>query len=425
MKILYIHQYFTTREGTLGTRSYEFAKYFVKKGHQVTVLTGDSYLPPMEGEEAGWFTRTCTVDGIRIIAVKNAYSNYMGFLRRALAFFAFVFFSTWIALFLKRHDLVFATSTPLTVAITALLLKKLRRIPFVFEVRDLWPEAPIQMGAVRSRLAIRLLRWLERTTYREAVQVVGLSPGMVAGILDTGIPQEKVSMIPNCSDLELFDPSNATVQGSAAVIRRKLSLEGKLVVLHGGAMGVANGLDSLIRTAILLQQLGESEIFFIFAGEGKTRPEMEKTAREQGLTNILFTGAVPRKEMPLYLSMADVTVTSFRPLPILATNSPNKFFDSLAAGKPVIVNAAGWTKEIVESYGVGFYVDPHEPENLARLLRAVKNDKERLWDMGIRARRLAEEKYDRIKLAGQMEELLAKALNQAQTVSARGRVWAK
>ncbi|HZG17448.1 MAG TPA: glycosyltransferase family 4 protein [Candidatus Bathyarchaeia archaeon] len=425
MKILYIHQYFTTRDGTLGTRSYEFAKYFVQKGHQVTVLTGDAYLPAMEGEKAGWFTRTCTVDGIRIIAVKNAYSNYMGFLRRVLAFFAFVFFSTWIALFLKRHDLVFATSTPLTVAITAILLKKLRGTPFVFEVRDLWPKAPIQMGVIRSKHAIRLLRWLERTTYREATQVVGLSPGMVAGILETGIPEEKVSMIPNCCDLELFDPTNTTVQESAAVLSRHLSLEGKLVVLHGGAMGIANGLDFIIHAASLLQQQGDNEICFVLAGDGKTRPELEGMCRERELTNIIFAGSIPRKEMPLYLAMSDLTITSFRPLPILATNSPNKFFDSLAAGKPVIVNAAGWTKEIVESYGVGFYVDPHQPESLARLLLAIKSGKESLRDMGIRARRLAEEKYDRIKLASQMEDILTKALTQAQTVTAKGRVWAK
>nr|WP_239565167.1 glycosyltransferase family 4 protein [Brevibacillus fulvus] len=408
----------------MGTRSFEFAKHFVRKGHDVTVLTGDAYLPPLAGERQGRFTRTGTIDGVRIIAVKHAYSNYMGYFRRVLAFLLFLFHSFWIALFLRRPDLVLATSTPLTVAIVALSLKWLKGVPFVFEVRDLWPEAPIQVGAIRSPWLIGGLRFLERLTYRQAVSVVGLSPGMVEGILQTGTPAQKVAMIPNCSDLDLFlAPADTRVE--LAQLRRRFGLSDQLVVLHGGAMGIANGLDYVVRAAILLQQWGEQDICFLFAGDGKMKPQLELMCQQHGLTNLIFTGPVPRKEMPLYLSICNLTITSFLPLPIFATNSPNKFFDSLAAGKPVIVNSAGWTKEIVESERIGFYVNPTDPAELAALLQSLKSDKETLAAMGLRARRLAEERFERGKLADQMERVLVAAYEQGRSIDAKGRIYAK
>ncbi|MGE5704409.1 MAG: glycosyltransferase family 4 protein, partial [Clostridia bacterium] len=204
MNILYVHQYFTTREGSLGTRSYEFSKYLLRQGHQVTMLTGDSSLQGVLPVKRGWLHKRYVIDGIQVIAVNNHYSNYMGFFRRIVAFIGFVLFACFYGLFMKRPDIVLATSTPLTVAIPALVMKKLRSIPFVFEVRDLWPEAPIQIGAIRSPLAIALLQALERKTYREASQLVALSPGMAQGIFATGIAEDKVTLIPNCSDLELF-----------------------------------------------------------------------------------------------------------------------------------------------------------------------------------------------------------------------------
>ncbi|MFS0555431.1 glycosyltransferase family 4 protein [Brevibacillus sp. 179-C8.2 HS] len=417
IKILYIHQYFTTRDGATGTRSYEFAKYLVKQGHEVTLLTGDSSLPKVHRDQIKGFYHRFAIDGIQVIAVRNRYSNYMGFFRRAFAFFSFVFLSILIGLFVKRHDVVLATSTPLTVAIPALFIKKLRRTPFVFEVRDLWPEAPIQLGAIRSPFLISMLRSLERKTYKEAAHIVALSPGM-----EEGVGRPNVTLIPNCSDLDMFCADNMDPEDLEACRRKYGLATDKLIVIHGGAMGVANGLEYMTDAAKILHDRAEHDILLVLAGEGKTRPQLEKFCMENNLKNVIITGSVPRKEVPILLALSDITMTSFKNIPILATNSPNKFFDSLAAAKPVIVNSAGWTKDIVEKHNIGFYVDPDHPEQLANLLVELKNQSHDLVEMGERARKLAEDKYERIKLAAQMEAVLVQAAHSSQFVESKRRV---
>jgi len=421
MKVLYIHQYFTTRDGAQGTRSYEFAKHLVKEGHEVTMLTGDSALQSLEPTEEGIFTRRYLIDGIHVIAVHNSYSNYMSFFRRVLSFFSFVLLSTIICLTLKKQDIVLATSTPLTVVIPALLMKKLKRVPFVFEVRDLWPEAPIQIGAIRSPLLISLLRYLEKKAYKEAEHVVALSPGMADGVRQTGIDPDKVSMIPNCSDLDMFSPDKVDPSMVEDFTNRH-GLAGKLVITHAGSMGIANGLEYVVEAARLLAEQQETTIVFVLAGDGKTKPELEAFCRMHALSNVMFIGSIPRKEMPVLLAASHLTITSFKDFPILTTNSPNKFFDSLAAGKPIIVNSAGWTKEIVEKHGAGFFVDPKKPDELASLLIQVKNGSYDLTAMGVHARVLAQDTYERIKLATQMEAILGKAVSRLRVVSSNRRV---
>lgn len=405
MNILYIHQYFTTREGATGTRSYEFSKYLVKQGHKVTVITGDSMLSSVRPNKETFLTKHYLIDGINVIAIRNKYSNYMGNIQRILSFLKFMFASCLIGLRQKNYDIVYATSTPLTVAIPAICLKIFKKIPYVFEVRDLWPEAPIQIGAIKSKVLIKFLRMIEKKAYDESAHIVTLSPGMSDGVYQTGIPKNKVTMIPNCSDLDLFDEKINDL-----TYESKYKLKDKFVVVHGGSMGIANGLDYVIDAAIELKKKEVNDIVFVLAGDGKTRPYLEKKSRENNLNNVVFTGSISRKDMPKLLSLANITITSFRNLPILATNSPNKFFDSLAAGKPVIVNSNGWTREIVEKHNIGYYVDPESPKQLAQLLIEIKNKKEMLEEMGKRARQLAEEQYERSKLAKQVERILVGVL---------------
>lgn len=407
MRVLYIHQYFTTRDGTTGTRSYEFAKYLTKQGHSVTVITGDSFLKKIEPIKQSVFTKEYKLAGIRVIAIKNNYSNYMGFIQRIISFLKFMILSSVVALKLKNHDIIYATSTPLTVAIPALLTKKIKKVPYIFEVRDLWPEAPIQIGAIKSRISIRLLKSLEKKTYREARRIVTLSPGMEKGVLDTGISEKKVITIPNCSDLDLF----GDISEKPDALLSKYQIHDKFVVVHGGSMGIANGLDYIVNAAIELKKRSVNDVVFMLTGDGKTKPMLEKMCLEYKLNNVIFTGLVPRKDMPKILKVSDITITSFKNIPILATNSPNKFFDSLAAGKPVIVNSNGWTKDIVEKSKIGFYVDPEKPEELADLLINIKHKRAELKKMGENARILAQEKYERSRLAKKVEELLISSLN--------------
>ncbi|ESU71412.1 hypothetical protein T260_13485 [Geobacillus thermopakistaniensis] len=409
MKILYIHQYFSARNGTTGTRSYEFSKYLVKQGHAVTMLTSNVFVKSLRPEKTHMLYDEYEIDGIRVVAIKNDYSNYMSYFKRILSFLKFMVLAIYVGLKLEKHDIVYATSTPLTVALPALIIKKIKKVPFVFEVRDLWPEAPIQIGAIKSPFLIKILRAFEKKTYQEASHIVALSPGMKEGVISTGINPNTVKMIPNCSDIDLF--GKEINEQDKQVLINKYQLHGKFVVIHGGSMGVANGLDYIIKAAIELKKLGDRDVIFILTGDGKTKPYLEQMCKENNLDNVIFTGAVPRQEMPNLLAISDITITSFKNIPILATNSPNKFFDSLAASKPVIVNSNGWTRKIVEDYNIGYYVDPDHPIQLAQLLLEIKEKRDVLEEMGKRARKLAEEKFERIKLAKQVEQVLIDTLN--------------
>jgi len=341
-------------------------------------------------------------DGIKIIAVKNKYSNYMSYSRRMISFFKFMLLSSWIALKERNIDIIFATSTPLTVAVPALIVNKIKKVPYVFEVRDLWPEAPIQLKAIKSPLLIKLLRKFELMVYKNSRHIIALSPGMEEGILKTGVDKNKVTMIPNCSDLDLFNRHSLPDKD----LIDKYQLKDKFIVLHAGSMGVANGLDYIIEAARLLGN--DSNIVFILAGDGSQRPFLSRLCEQYGLSNVIMTGPVPRKLMPQYFALSNITITSFANIPILSTNSPNKFFDSLAAGKPVIVNSPGWTKDLVLKYNIGFYVDPEKPSELAKLLLELKENKYDLEEMGKRARELAETQYNRITLASKLEAVLQK-----------------
>ncbi|MFZ4451742.1 glycosyltransferase family 4 protein [Salibacterium aidingense] len=402
MRILYIHQYFTTRDGAGGTRSYEFAKQWVQRGHQVTIITTDNKLQSYHPVTQGFFFDKYLIDGITVYAVHVPYSNYMSYFKRMLSFFKFTFYSSLRGLFLRKYDVVFATSTPLTVGIPALILHYFKRKPFVFEVRDLWPEAPIQMGAINSKPVIKLLKALERQIYTKATHVIALSPGMRKGVLDEGVAHEKVTVVPNCSDLDLFKDYD---EDAVQQISKQYNLRDHFSLIHNGSMGIANGLDYIIEAA-KISKGNNDNIVYILTGDGKEKPRLEELCEKYQLDNVIFTGKVIKKDIPNYVNAADMAITTFKNIPILATNSPNKFFDAIAAGKPVIVNSNGWTKDIVETYENGFYVNPEEPNELVEKLHNIKNDQVSLQKMGDNSRKLAEKEYDRVKLARDVENIL-------------------
>ncbi|GGF22676.1 glycosyltransferase WbuB [Halobacillus andaensis] len=402
MRILYIHQYFKTRGDAGGTRSYEFGRHLVNKGHEVTVLTTDiNYDYPVEKFSKN--AKVYNIDGMKVIAVKGKYSNYMSYPKRILSFLSFMINSTFISLKeSKKYDVIFATSTPLTVAVPALITKKINKTPYIFEVRDLWPEVPIKVGAIKNKIIIKLLKILETTTYKNAEHIVALSPGMQDGVINTGISKNKTTLVPNCSDIDLFGKKNAKAVPMLSTLKKKYNL----IVTHGGSMGVANGLDYIIKTAKYLKEKGVEDICFVLTGDGKTKPKLESMVNKHRLDNVIFLGKISKENMPNVLEGSDITLTIFKNLPILATNSPNKFFDSLAAARPTIVNSNGWTKDIVEDNQIGFYVNPEKPSELGELLIDLKKEKEMLKEMGRRARQLAEKQYDRKKLAEKVEKIL-------------------
>jgi glycosyltransferase involved in cell wall biosynthesis len=404
VRILYLHQFFVTREGTGGTRSYEFARHLVAGGHEVTMVTAASAAsgPGAISERE--------VDGIRVVEVRGGYGDYvkataMGYGRRLAAFGRFAAAATAAAVRGPRPDVVFATSPPLTMALPGIVAARRWKAPLVFEVRDLWPEAPIQMGALRSPLAQRLARELERAVYREAAEVVALSPGMRDGVVAAGASPEHVSLIPNASDLDLFspavDPGDLRAQAGIG--------EGDFVCAYFGTMGEANDLTQVVDAAALLRARGETGVAFVLQGDGKRRAELERAVCERGLDNLKLLPAGDKHAAARLAAASDACLTLFKDVPILATNSPNKLFDTFAAGRPAIVNTDGWQRELVERNEAGVYVAPADGAALADRVLFLRDNPDVARRYGENARKLAEREFDRRLLAERLRGVLERA----------------
>ncbi len=394
MKIVYIHQYFTIPSEPGGTRSYWIAKALVDKGHKVVMITSTNKSHPNASVD--------NIDGIEVHYIKNEYSNYMSKLAKLKSFARFLIKSIKEAMKEKDVDIVFATSTPLTVGGVALALKRLKNWPYIFEVRDLWPEFPIQIGAIKNKFLQNTLRKFEKRIYQRSNHVVALSPGMKEGVVAAGTPEEKVTMIPNMSKPEEFFPHEQDLK-----IAREFGIDTeKFNIIHFGSMGRANGLQYIVETAKIARDKGLTDVEFLFMGEGATLPDLKELVREYGLKNVKFLGNHPMKTVAEVVNLCDASITSFLNLPILQTNSPNKLFDSLSAGKPIIVNSAGWTKDLVENENCGFYVNPEDPSDFVEKITIFKDDSNKLEEWGNNARKLSETTFNRSLLANQVAEVI-------------------
>lgn len=391
MKILYLHQYFKTPAEPGGTRSYWMAKELIKNGHEVIIITSKD----LNGEKK----EMVTIDGIQVIYLNEAYDQNMSVFRRLKAFLNFVWKSTLVANKQKHIDFVIATSTPLTIGIPALFLKWSKNTPYVFEVRDLWPEVPIQMGAIKNPFLKWLTRKFEKTIYENAEHVIALSPGMREGVMKY-VPKEKTSMVPNMAKKDEFWPREKNVD-----LEKRLGLNPKsFKVIHFGALGLANGADAIVESAKRLKD--DDSIEFLFVGGGATEEQLKEECLINDLENVKFLGRFNMEDTSEIVNLSDVSMVSFKDLPILYTNSPNKFFDSLSAGKPIIVNSAGWTKNIVEEYNCGYYVNPNHPQELVDKIIYLRENPDKLKSLGKNARKLAELKFDKSILTRKFIEVI-------------------
>jgi glycosyltransferase involved in cell wall biosynthesis len=341
------------------------------------------------------------VDGIDVLYLNIPYANRYSAPVRLASFTAFTVAASVAGALQQRPDVVFASSTPLTIGIAGLLTARAKRVPFVFEIRDLWPAVPVELGALKSGPAIGTAKWLERRLYRGAERIVVLSEGSREELRRRGIPDEKLVFIPNAADLDVFRPD--VVDGS---FRARHGLEDRFVALYAGAMGRANGLDQLVEAAEALRRWGDTRVTIVAIGDGGELPRLEERARELGLENLLFLPPVPKEELAGLVGAADVTLTIFAPYPILETNSPNKFFDSLAAGKPVVVNLGGWLRGLVEEHDAGVWVPGGNAEGLAGALSALAANPARVEQMGRNARALAEREFGRDEMADRLARTL-------------------
>jgi len=393
VRLLYFHQHFATPQGSSGTRSYEFARALIARGHQVTMICGAHKLSGLDlpyDEARGWHRGN--VDDIDVISLPLAYSNRDSLVRRGLAYVRFALRSVRLALTLDC-DLVFATSTPITAVIPGLAAKWLRGKPFVFEVRDLWPELPRALG-LRNPFLLGGMSLLEFLGYRSADACIGLSPGIVEGIRARADERLPVAMIPNGCDLEAFNPAK----------RSRLTLPGigpdDFVAGFTGAHGVANGLDALLDVAEELKRRGDTRVKFAFIGDGKEKERLASRAAELGLTNCLFFPPVPKTELGAITASLDCGLMVLKDIPAFYRGtSPNKFFDYIAAGIPVVNNYPGWLAGLITEHRCGIVVPPGNVAAFADALQSLAADAVERRAMGTAARTLAEKEFARPLLA--------------------------
>lgn len=399
MHVIYIHQFFNTLEMSGSTRSLELARRLVAAGHSVDVIT--SLQEPTA--RRSWFTTN--VSGIKVHWLPVKYSNRMNYPTRVIAFFKFAIGAAIRA----RHvpgDVVFATSTPLTIAIPGVYAARRRGIPMVFEVRDLWPDVPIAIGALNNPILRFAVKALERFAYSNSAAVIALSPGMAQGVLRTGYPPGRVTIVPNGADLELFQRN--ALQGRA--FRRRMGIEDrKILVGYLGTLGRLNGVSYLVRIAAALKH--DERFVFLTVGDGLESEKVTALARAEGVLgrNFLMLSQVPKIEVPALFSGVDIATSLFLPIPEMEANSANKFFDALAAGCCVAINYGGWHAELLREAGAGIKLDA-DPRHAASELQALADEPGRIQSAGVNARKLAEDKFSRDELAAKIHAVLAAVL---------------
>jgi len=403
MHILLIHQAFAAINEPGGTRHHEIAKYLVKQGHQVTIITSPvSYLTGQNAQsKSRWVTRENSEPGITILRAYTYPALHRSFFHRILSFFSFMFSSFFIGLSVKKVDLVWGTTPPIFQGWTAWLLARLKIVPFVFEVRDLWPAFAIAVGVLKNKTLIRMSEWLERFLYRHADEMVVNSPGFIDHIRQRGA--EHITLVENGVDVSMFDLAE-----SGAEFRKTLHLENKFIALYAGAHGISNNLGVILEAAEITRE--NSDIAYVFIGDGKEKSNLMDEAAARGLTNVLFLPSVPKMEMNAVLAAADACIAILKPIDMYKTTYPNKVFDYMAAAKPVLLLIDGVIRKVVEEAKCGVFVEPSDAQALAGQIKIMHNDLKDTRLMGKNGREYVEQHFDRAALAAKMENVFTRLL---------------
>lgn len=377
-KLLYIHQYFKTPQEGGAIRSYYLAKGLVKKGFEVEMITSHN--------QSVYTTKM--IDGIKVHYLPVPYRNEMGFLQRIRSFILFVQKAKKLAFSIEGVEKAYITSTPLTVGSIGLYLKKKKHIPFIFEVRDLWPKAPIEMGVFRNPLIKKWLYDYEKKIYKAADKIVALSPDMRDWVKEV-VPNKDVFMVPNMADCEFFQPELKDPK-----LIEFYHANEPFVITYLGSIGQTNHLEFLLDIAEL-SKAKDLHINIKIVGQGSRLNQIKLAAYEKRLSNIEFISHQNKEGVKRILNVTDATYVSFKDVSVLGSNSPNKLFDSLASGKLTIVNTTGWTKTLVEKYKCGFYANPHNPEHFIDLIQPFLTKKDLLEKYKKNARSIAEKLYSK------------------------------
>ena len=389
MRLVYIHQYFRTPEQGGAVRSYHLAKGLIEAGVEVELITAHS----SNSYDQRW------IDGIKVHYLPVDYDQKFGFFRRIWSFLQFVRQSKKLLKKLSRPDLLYVTSTPLTTGWIGLWAKRKLALPYIFEVRDLWPEAPIQVGAIQNPLLIRFLRSLEKKIYDQSLSLVALSPGIAAHLKHIS-PDRSVALIPNFSDLSQFFPKEKNQS-----LADSLGLTSGLTIAYTGALGQVNAVEELLELAKMAQERGKNWNFLIM-GAGSHEVLLREKAQKMDLRSTHFLPYSSKEQVNEVLALADFAWISFAHYPVLKTNSPNKFFDAIAAGKAILVNHKGWVYDLVMTHELGISFLPGKWVKAFTRLEELESGRDKIQVMGRRARKLAETQSAKELAVGRLIEVI-------------------
>lgn len=390
MKIVYFYQYFSTPKGSWGTRAYEFARRWVQAGHEVTIVTSIYYKSDLVAKR---LIENQEFEGIKVKVLNIEINNKQPIWKRIWSFIQYSVLASWYAMSIPA-DVVIASSGPITVGIPGLIAALIRRRKLIFEVRDLWPEGAIAMGAIKNKVLIRMAYGLESLCYRTAKLVVTLSPGMSIDIENRyGI--EHLLSIPNAADNQLFG-----TRDSKWTLPQ--NFQGFKIANYVGNIGKVNKTELILEAALFLHRRNRTDIKLVIIGDGQQREEIQQRITDLGLSNIVILDLMPKEEMVNWVQRSFCSLVPLQPTPIFDTSSPNKLFDSLAASVPVIQTTNGWIRDLMNKYDCGLTIDANSAESLADSLIKLADEPNLQKRLAVNAKKLAESMFDRDFLANNM-----------------------
>ena len=388
MRIVYFYQYFSTPQGAWGTRVYEFCKNWVEAGHDVTVV---SSIYSKSDLNATHFVEDQVFDGIKVKVLNIRIDNKQTKIKRIWTWIQFMLMCCWYAVRLPA-DVVVASSGPITVGVPGIVAKKIRKRRFVFEARDLWPQTAIEMGLLHGKRLKRIAYWLEKELYKNADLIVALSAGMAEEIKQKR-PDRKVVDVTNAANIPLFSTPSPSDIGEWQHLTYGI---------YTGNIGTVNNSRWLLNAAKFLSEKGRDDIKILLIGDGQMKDELKENAKKYGLRNFVIMDLMPKTSMVAYLQHAMVSLVPLKDTPVLNTSSPNKFFESLVAGAPVIQNTTGWMKDYLDKNQVGYTIDANDSEALADLLILLASDKAGLVEMSEKAKLVGKRDFDKDMLSMKM-----------------------
>ncbi|KAA3617828.1 MAG: glycosyltransferase WbuB [Calditrichaeota bacterium] len=406
LNILYLSQYFPPEMGAPSARVFELSRRWVANGASVTILTGFPNHPTgvIPDEYKGTHFLREEKEGISVIRTYIYATANKGFVKRIFSYISFMVSS--IVQGTKacgKQDIIIASSPQFFVGIAGYIISRLKRIPFIFEIRDLWPESIVQLGLIKNKYVISVLEWIEMFLYKKSDHIIAVADSTIEILSNRGVSKDKISVIKNGVDLNLF-----TDQGNQTALKEKYGFKDKFIVSYIGTHGLSHALDKVLETAELIRD--QKEVMFLLVGEGAEKEKLQQEAKQKKLSNVIFVDQINKTQLPDYYALSDIVLVTLRKLPLFKHVIPSKIFEIMAMKRPIIISVDGEAKKIVEEADGGVFA---EPENAAALKLAIENlyqeNKKRI-QLGENGREFVEKYFNRDLLADDYLKIITKLL---------------